>query len=128
MLRLDLLDEAKAWPPSEWSASWTREGQLRLEHHVLAGDQLWGHTQAWITFAPPARPKLSLREWNRQKQAEWYWRNIEGQCWISSDGTGRGAPGGPDLAILCEGVGDFAGSPNPCGVSAYLTSEQLLRK
>jgi hypothetical protein len=128
VLRPDLLEEARTWPQSDWSVEWSNEGQLHLERHAVVRGQLYGHDEIWITFHPPALPELSLRSWGSEGQASWYFTNIQGQCWISSDGTSLGTRSGPDLAIRCEGVGDYAGSPVRCGASLYLTSEQLVRE
>jgi|SRR5688572_17683319 len=128
-LKPALHEEAKDWPRAEWSVSWKRAEQLLLERHHSTG--AYSHNaQLWVDFSPPATPKLSVRVGSQETQsgAAWYFRDIEGQCWISSDGTGLGASGGPDLAIQGEFTGDFSGSPSRSGFSVFLTSEQLLRK
>lgn len=127
-VRPDLLEEARTWPTETWAVRWLDEHELYLEEHHPTIGPYSGHNQAWIQFSPPADPEVSIRCWTAEgDRAAWFFRDVEGTCSISSDGSGCGSSDGPDLALQCEFVGDHSGSPNHGGFSVLLTREQLLR-
>ena len=128
-VRPDLLEEARAWPCGAWTVSWLAADEVFLEQQYPTIGPYGGHDQVWIKFSPPAAPEVSVRTWTAEgEHLAWYFRDIEGQCSISTDGAGCGTNDGPDLALRCEIVGDHSGSPNRTWISVLLTRDQLLRE